>query len=163
MAVWQPGTILEMTKSLGAAMGIIKSAVLEGWSRNATQKYLKEHGMGIRRETLLSAYNAVKYAEKDPSVYLPGDDTLPPREELIPLATTRQKRAYHVDVTTRFWDADLQTIEESTITLSEDELMPVDELLTLGAEIALQYGFDVDNVLESRISRISYSANPILG
>lgn len=162
MAVWTPGQIFNISKSARAALGIIKSAVLEGWSRNYTQTYLSDHGMGVKREDLLSAYNYMAYATKDPSAYLRGDNSLKPRDEYIPIAATRQKRAYAVDVVTRFYDEDLGVVVEQPITVSEDYLSSQDDLLTLGAEIALRYGYDPDNILESRISAIRYSPNPII-
>lgn len=161
MAVWRPGDILDLSGSIGQVVGAIKTAVADGLSANATVDALKRQGMGKRRESVLSVHKALTYASRDPSIYLPSDLSLKPRAELVPKTPFRQKRKWHTVVTTVFSDPISQTNEERAITISDDDLDSVDNLITRGAEQALEYGFDIDMILDTRISEIRESDKPI--
>lgn len=151
------------TKGVRTAYPFIRGAAAAGIGPTRTYKMLQEVGMGGRKKDVLKLHKLIRKSYEDVRLYLPDDASLKPNAELIPLSVTPQLRAFHTDVTMTMYDSRTDTYFEQTLTVADNVLRPVDELMGLGEEMMDSYDFEGEVLVKATvIERITYSDNPRL-
>lgn len=117
-----------------AAFPIISSAVSRGVSRNATQALLQAAGLGIRRTSLLSIYNAIAEERSAASFLRNMRPTFRPDPRRLPVAISRLLRRYSFTVELRGRDSLTNARVSRWVTIALDSLRTRREI----EEIALE-------------------------
>lgn len=159
---WKPGDVLKITRAVSLNLTKIRENVFRGVGAEATYDELRATTIAGRRQNVLDVYRAVKTAYDDPSVYIPVDLKGKPDERLIPYAKTRQGRAYKAVVQSYVYDRDFQVVDIKTVSVLSDELLDVEDYLAQGRWLEDRYLLKGQDLLESKISRITFSAAPTL-